>query len=47
MLEWKAYGPILAYGEDPDWPFGHMDVDYTRWYSAAKPYEVVLKNLWE
>ena len=30
LAAWKADGKIVAYGEDPDWPYGHMDVDYVR-----------------
>ena len=30
LAAWKAAGKIVAYGEDPDWPYGHMDVDYVR-----------------
>eukprot|EP00039_Didymoeca_costata_P030267 m.28703 g.28703 ORF g.28703 m.28703 type:complete len:417 (-) comp8026_c0_seq2:87-1337(-) len=46
LLEWKSRGRVIAYGEDPDWPFGHMDVDYSTWYKATNMYEIEAPNIY-
>ena len=38
LAAWKTEGKIIAYGEDPGWPYGHMDIDYVRnLISGASP----------
>jgi len=46
LLKWKAEGNIMAYGEDDDWPYGHMDVDYARWYTASESFEITKPNIY-
>ena len=40
LVRWRAEGRVAGY-DAPDWPFGHMDVEYDRWYTAKQHYQVM------
>jgi hypothetical protein len=47
LVEWhSAESRVVAYGESEDWPFGHMDVEYSRWYTATEPFEIFTPNVY-
>lgn len=45
LLAWKAEGRVVAY-DDPDWPLGHMDVQYEQWANATEAYEISRANIY-